>query len=135
MKKGKILNFFLVIAAIAILAVLAFSVRIRPTADNVAVLRTSGMTCGGCGSKVEKALQAKAGVASVEVDVDGGRVVVGYDSKKIGPELLASTVAGAGYRSRVAELLSVEQFRAITGREPGGKYKSAGCGCCNKNGK
>lgn len=129
MEKGKIINIVLVIAVVALLAVFAFSVRIKPTADNVAALKTAGMTCGGCANDIEKALQAKRGVASVEVDVDGGWVVVGYDSKKIKPEVLASTVSGLGYRSRVAELLSVEQFRKITGRNPGERMtRKTGCG-------
>lgn len=129
MAKGKIINIVLVLATIALLGVFASSVRFKPTADNVALLRTAGMTCGGCSSNIEKALQSKKGVASVEVDVDGGWVVVGYDSKKIKPEVLASTVTGAGYWSRVAELLSVDQFRALTGRNPGeGVTRKAGCG-------
>ena len=131
---GKIFNIVLVLTAIALLVVFAFSVRIKPTADYVAVLRTAGITCGSCGSKIEKALQAKEGVASVEVDAYGGWVIVGYDSKKVKPEVIASTVSGLGYWSNVAELLRVERFRAITGRDPGAKMKSIGCGggCGNR---
>ncbi|KAF0221229.1 MAG: heavy metal transport/detoxification [Geobacteraceae bacterium] len=134
MKKGKIINIVLVIAVVALLTAFAFSVRIKPTADNVAVLKTAGMTCGSCANDIEKALQAKRGVAAVEVDVDGGWVVVGFDSKKTELDVIASTVAGLGYRNRVAELLSVERFRAITGRDPGTKVKSMGCGggCGNR---
>lgn len=129
MKKGKIINIVLVLTAIALLGIFAFSVRIKPTADNVAVLKTAGMTCGSCSSNIEKALQGEKGVASVEVDVDGGWVVVAYDSKKTKPEVLASRVTGAGYWSRVAELLSIERFRAITGRNPGERMtRKAGCG-------
>jgi copper chaperone CopZ len=134
MEKGKIVNIVLVLTAIALLGVFAFSVRIKPTADNVAVLITSGMTCGSCAGNIEKALQAKEGVASVDVDVDGGWVIVGYDSKKVKPEVITSAVTGLGYRSKVAELLSVERFRAITGGDPGAKIKSIGCGggCGNR---
>ena len=128
MKKGRIINVVLVAAVLALLGVFALSVRIRPTADSVAVLRTTGMTCGGCSANIEKVLQSKKGVASVEVDVAGGWVVVGYDSKKIKPEALAATVTGAGYGSRVEKLLSMEQFRAMTGRSPGGTMET-GCGC------
>ena len=133
MNKGKTINAVLVTAVIAFLVVCAFSVRIKPTADNVAVLRTVGMTCGGCSASIEKALQKKKGVSSVEVDVAGGWVVVGYDSKKTKPEALASAVTGAGYQSSVAESLSVEQFRTLTGRNPGEGIKNkpgcdGGCG-------
>jgi periplasmic mercuric ion binding protein len=134
MKKGKIINVVLVTAVVVLLGVVAFSIRIRPTADNVAVLRTAGMTCGGCSADIEKALQAQKGVASVEVDVTGGWVIVGYDSKKIKPEALVSTVSGAGFGSRVERLLSVEQFRTMTGRNPGGdEATKIGCGCDDGN--
>ena len=130
MKKGKIINIVLVSTVVALLAVFAFSVRIRPTADSVAVLRTAGMTCSGCSANIEKALQAKRGVASVEVDVEGGWVFVAYDSKMTKQEELSSTVTSAGYGSRVERLLSVEQFRAMTGRYPGaGQIGKTGCGC------
>lgn len=134
MKKGKIINVVLVTTVVLLLGVFAFSVRIRPTVDSVAMLRTSGMTCGGCKANIEKALQANKGVAAVEIDVEGGRVVIGYDSKKTEPEELASMVTGAGYGSRVANLLSVEQFRAMTGRYPGeGQTQKIGCGCGVRN--
>jgi copper chaperone CopZ len=130
MKKGKIINIVLVAAVVALLGFFALSVRIRPEADSVAVLRTTGMTCSGCSASIEKAFQRERGVASVEVDVQGGRVTVGFDSKKTKPEDLAATVTGAGYQSRVEKVLSVEQFRALTGRNPGeGKTAKIGCGC------
>jgi len=131
MKKGNIINIVLVTTVVALLVVFAFSVRIRPAADNVAVLITAGMTCGSCAGKIEKALQAKKGVASVEVDVDRGWVIVGYDSKKVKPEVIASALSALGYRSKVAEFLSVERFRKITGRNPGeGVAGKTGCGGC-----
>lgn len=128
MKKGKYINVVLVLAAVALLVVCAFAVRIDPAADKVAVLATTGMTCGGCKAAVEKALRTKTGVAAVEVDVKRGRVVVAYDSKKTVPDLLASVVTGAGYGSRVSEVLGIGQFRAITGRNIGQKAASSG-GC------
>ena len=133
--KSKTINTILLILVVALLAVLASFVRIRATADNVAVLRTAGMTCGNCATDIEKALQAKKGVAGVEVDTNGGWVVVGYDSKKIRPELIASTVVGLGYWSKVVESMSVERFRMINGREPGAKARAVGCGGGCGNGK
>jgi copper chaperone CopZ len=130
MKKGNLINIVLVSAVIVLLGLFAFSVRVRPTADNVAVLRTSGMTSSGCSATIEKVLQGKRGVASVEVDVTAGRVIVGFDSKKTKPEDLAATVTAEGYGSSVERLLSVEQFRAMTGRNPGqGQATKVGCGC------
>jgi copper chaperone CopZ len=130
MQKGKVINIVLLVIVIALLVAAAMFVRIRPTADSVAVLSTAGMTCDRCGSTLERALQARKGVAGVEVDVKGGRVVVGYDSKKTGPELLASTATEAGYRSSVAGMMSAEKFRAMTGRSPEELSGKAGCGCC-----
>ena len=130
MKSGNVINAILILAVATLLGVLALSVRIRPTADRVAVLKTAGMTCGGCSAAVEKTLQAKAGVASVEVDVAGGWVVVGYDSKQVSPEELATAVSGAGYRSSAERSLTVDRFRAMTGRNPGdGQSRKTGCGC------
>ena len=130
MKKGNLINIVLVSAVIVLLGLFAFSVRVRPTADNVVVLRTAGMTSSGCSATVEKVLQGKRGVASVEVDVTVGRVIVGFDAKKTKPEDLAATVTAGGYGSRVERLLSVEQFRTLTGRYPGqGMTTKVGCGC------
>lgn len=130
MKMGKILNGVLIFAAVSLLGLFALSVRIRPTADNVAVLRTTGMTCGSCSTTIEKVLLAKKGVASVEFDVRGGTVVVGYDSKKTAPDELVSTLTGAGHGGGVERVLTIEQFRAMTGRYPGqGMTAKKDCGC------
>jgi copper chaperone CopZ len=87
--------------------------------------------CESSVADIEKALHAKGGVGSMEVDVHSGRVIVGYDSKQINPEQIAAAIDGLGYRDKVSEVLSVEQFRAQTGREPGIKTKTLGCagGC------
>ena len=130
MKKGYVVNIALLLTVIALLVTGAMFVRIRPTADRVAVLRTAGMTCDRCGNAVERALQAKGGVAAVEVDVNGGRVVVAYDSKKIEPAAISSAVGCLGYRNSIADCLSAEQFRKLTGRDPGMNGPATGCGGC-----
>ena len=105
------------------------------TGDSVAVLKSQGVTCGSCAARIEKALKEKAGVASVEVDLDAGRVLVAYDSKATKPETLAETVTGLGYGSSVLQVLSTEQYKALTGGNiPQQTAKAGGCGnCCNKN--
>jgi len=133
MNAKKLSTSFLVIAAVTVLLVFAFRVRIAATADSVAVLRTTGMTCGSCSSKVTSALQSVKGVAVTEVDVDGGWVVVGYDTKTVKPESLAAKVSGTGFNSQVAEVLTPEQFRQRTGRTLGQNTASAS-GCCGKSG-
>jgi periplasmic mercuric ion binding protein len=131
--KGKITNIVLVIAAILLLAVFAFAVRTKPAADHVAVLKTTGMTCGGCSTSIEKALLSARGVAAVEVDVAAGRVVVAYDSKAVRPEALAATVSGLGFGSSILQNLTGEQYQAATGRNAAQIARPAGCGCCDKN--
>jgi len=127
-QKGRVVNTVSLLTVIALLVTGAMFVRIRPTADSVAVLSATGISCGGCGSAIERALQAKKGVAAVEVDVNGGRVIVGFDSKMIGPAGISSTVASLGYRNSVADCRSAEQFRKLTGRDPGKGWQSKGCG-------
>ena len=130
MKKGNMINLLLVVAAVLVVMLFAFAVRIGPAADQVAVLSTAGMTCGNCANCIEKALRAKGGVAAVEVDLNGRRVIVCYDSQKIGPDAISATVAGAGYRNMVTEMMSVNQFSAKTGRDPVAMAaRRSGCGC------
>jgi copper chaperone CopZ len=114
--------------------VLGFYVKAGTTADSVAVLRTTGMTCGSCSSKITKALESLKGVAVTEVDVEGGWVVVGYDTKTVKPEALAAQVASTGFGSNVHMVLTPEQFKQATGRDIGAKaIPSSGC-CGGKGG-
>ena len=106
------------------------------TVDAVTILKSQGVTCGSCAGRIEKALKEKSGVAAVEVDVDAGRVMVAYDSKVVKPETLAETVTGLGYGSSILQVLTIEQYKAMTGRNVSVQTaKSGGCGggCCNKN--
>ena len=131
--KDRTVNVMILVAAVAFLSVLAFYVRVGATADSVAVLRTTGMTCGSCSSKITKALETLKGVASTEVDVAGGWVVVGYDTKIVKPDALAAQVSSAGFGSNVHVVLTPEQFKQITGRDIGTKAAPAS-GCCGGKG-
>ncbi len=133
MKKRNVVNIMLLLTVIGLLAAGAMFVRIRPIGDRVAVLSAAGITCDRCGSAIEGALRAKKGVAAVEVDVAGGRVVVAYDSKATGPTAISSTVGCLGYRNTVTRCLSAEEYRKLTGREPGTNGQAAGCGGCCAN--
>jgi copper chaperone CopZ len=128
MKLNKTLNTCLVLTVLVILGVCAFFVRIGATADAVVVLRTGGMTCGSCVSKITKALENVHGVAATEVDLQGGWVIAGYDSKLVAPERLAEKVVKTGFDSKVQMVLTPEQFRKLAGRDIG-KQAAAG-GCC-----
>ncbi len=131
--KKRIINLTMLVAAVAFLSVLAFYVRVGATADSVAVLRTTGMTCGSCSSKITEALEKLKGVAVAEVDVEGGWVVVGYDTKAVKPEALADKVIGAGFGTNVHMVMTPEQFKQITGRDIGAKAAPAS-GCCGGKG-
>lgn len=133
MSSKKISTSLLVLAVVTILIVLAFQVRIGATANSVAVLRTTGMTCGSCSSKITKALESMKGVAVTEVDVEDGWVVVGYDTKSVNPEALAAQVKSTGFGSNVHMVLTPEQFRQVTGRDIGGKTAPTS-GCCGGKG-
>ena len=135
MNPKKISTSLLVITAITFLVVLAFRVQIGATADSVAVLKTTGMTCGSCSSKITKALESLKGVAVTEVDVNGGWVIIAYDTKDIKPEVLAEKVTGTGFNSNVHDVLTPDQFKQITGRDIGKKASpSGGCGGCGPKG-
>jgi copper chaperone CopZ len=93
------------------------------------------MTCGSCSSRITRALQALKGVAITEVDVEGGWVVVGYDTKTVKPEALAAQVVSTGFGSNVHLVLAPEQFKQLTGRDIGRKAQpSGGCSGCGSKG-
>lgn len=135
MKFSNSINSIIITVAVVFLVTLAFYVRTGATADSIAVLKTSGMTCGSCSSKITAALDKQKGVAVTEVDVEGGWVVVGYDTKDVTPWILAEKVSGTGFGSKVHQVLTPEQFKEITGRDIGKKASSAGgCGGCGTGG-
>ena len=77
------------------------------------LLNVSGMTCGGCSSKITSALKAVSGVDEVNVSLSAGEATVRYDEHVTSPEKLKSAVKGAGYGVDAAQ-------------KPQGKG-----GCCN----
>lgn len=123
----------MLVATVTLLSVLAFYVKVGVTADSITVLQTTGMTCGSCTSKISKALESVKGVAVTEVDLDGGWVIVSYDTKSIKPENIAEKVSSAGFNSNVHVVLTPEQFRQVTGRNIGEKAGQGG-GCCGGKG-
>ncbi|MDZ7265931.1 MAG: heavy-metal-associated domain-containing protein [candidate division KSB1 bacterium] len=53
--------------------------------------------CGSCQNKVEKALQAVAGVKTAKVDLDAKVARVSFDPQKVGLAELEKAIALAGY--------------------------------------
>ena len=59
-------------------------------------MNVTGMTCGGCVSKVTQALTALPGVGHVDVSLPG-HGSVDFDEKLMSRERLQSAVKGAGF--------------------------------------
>lgn len=56
-----------------------------------------GMTCGHCATSVREEVSELAGVHSVDVDVESGRVTVTSDTP-LPADVVAAAVTEAGYR-------------------------------------
>lgn len=135
MNGKNVVNIMLVLLAVTMLVLLAFRVRIGATADAVAVLHTRGMTRGSCSDRIIRTLAREKGVVVTEIDLTGGRVVVGYDSKSVKPETLEVKIIGAGFDCRLETVLTAAQFRQLTGRDISRSAASAGgCGGCGSGG-
>lgn len=65
-------------------------------------LRVTGMTCGHCQAKVERALQQARGVYSAIVELDTGEADIDFDDDSTTTEQLVAAVTHAGYGAKVA---------------------------------
>lgn len=63
------------------------------------VYQVTGMTCGGCASRVTKQLGEIDGVSDVSVDVATGAVTV-TSAAPLGTDTVKASVAQAGYQLR-----------------------------------
>ncbi|UYV14028.1 MAG: cation-translocating P-type ATPase [Phycisphaera sp.] len=70
------------------------------TQNTIVRLKVDGMTCAGCVSSVEKALNKTNGVRSAMVSLAGGSALVKGES--LDAEALASSVRGAGFEASPA---------------------------------
>lgn len=60
-------------------------------------LNVKGMSCGGCASRVKKALSALPGVSRAEVTLETGKVIVDFDADKLQESTLRSTIFDLGF--------------------------------------
>jgi len=60
-------------------------------------IQVTGMTCGGCTSKVTRALKAVPGVGDVNVSLSASDAEVQYDERLTAPALLKAAVQNAGF--------------------------------------
>jgi len=65
-------------------------------------LRVSGMTCGHCQMKVERALKGAAGVYSAIVDLTTGEAEIDFNDDSATAQQLVAAVEHAGYGAKVA---------------------------------
>jgi copper chaperone len=65
-------------------------------------LRVTGMTCGHCQAKVEKALKGLSGVYTAVIDLPDGEAEVDFDDDSVTPEQLVAAITRAGYGAKVA---------------------------------
>jgi copper chaperone CopZ len=67
-----------------------------------AKLWVTGMTCGHCRTKVERALQGVGGVYSAIVDLQDGAAEVDFNDDAITSAQLIAAVEQAGYPAKLA---------------------------------
>ena len=65
-------------------------------------LRVTGMTCGHCQAKVEKALKGIAGVYTAIIDLPDGEAEVDFEDDSVTTEQLVAAITNAGYGAKVA---------------------------------
>ncbi len=73
------------------------------------LLKVTGMTCGGCTSKVTHALEAISGVSDVKVSLTSGEASVQYDERLTSSAQLKSAVERAGYTVNAAKPALAQQ--------------------------
>ena len=67
-----------------------------------AKLNVTGMTCGHCQAKVEKALKGVSGVYTAIVDLEDGEAEVDFNDDAVTAADLITAVAKAGYTATLA---------------------------------
>ena len=72
-------------------------------------IKVTGMTCGGCSSKVAHALKAVTGVHDVVVSLPNNEAAVRYDEKLTSPNLMKTAVKAAGYGVDVTNVANKPQ--------------------------
>ncbi len=73
-------------------------------------MNVTGMTCGGCVSKVTKALMAVPGVGHVDVSLPG-KASVEFDENLTSRENVQSAIRGAGYGVEAGEVATASRTK------------------------
>jgi copper chaperone len=64
-----------------------------------AVIKVSGMTCGGCVASVTRILEGQPGVREVRVSLKEGEAAVDFEPAQISRQALCVAVEAAGYEA------------------------------------
>jgi copper-transporting P-type ATPase V len=89
-------------------------------------LDVTGMTCGSCAARVQRALSRQPGVGEALVNYATGRATVVPESDVLDPELLLAAVRKAGYDAAPVAEDVTEQARAFAELERGEAREQAG---------
>jgi P-type Cu+ transporter len=65
---------------------------------NATQFTVQGMTCAGCAARVEKAIRALPGIASVAVNLGSGQASVEHDPVTTPPARIQQAILAAGYK-------------------------------------
>jgi len=60
-------------------------------------LNVDGMTCHGCSGRLQRVLEATAGVSTAQVVLDTQHVTVDYDDTRIDPSVIYHAITDAGF--------------------------------------
>lgn len=73
--------------------------------DDVKILKVkvTGMTCGGCASKVHSALIKTTGIIEDEVKYPGDVAVIKYDASKTSEAEILKTIEKTGFKAEVVK--------------------------------
>ena len=70
------------------------------TANVTTHFQIEDMTCGGCASRIERALQDQLPAVEPELDVPAKRLMATYDPTQIAVSQIVSVVSEAGYTAK-----------------------------------
>ena len=68
-------------------------------------IKIEGMTCGGCVSSVQNALQAVVGVEAISVSLEDGLAVVAYDELACDVSAIVEAIEEAGFDTQLVQLI------------------------------
>ena len=87
--------------AVALVACHDTNVAQQTSATTEAVLHIEGMTCGGCETGVQIALEKLPGVQEAEVSYEKSQALVTYDPDRVNVQEMKAAVESLGYQAKL----------------------------------